>query len=204
MSKEKILAAAEKLFAEKGFEGTSVRELAQEAEVNIAMVSYYFGSKENLFEALIEQRTTSTRLKLEEVSEQMRATPVEKLDVIIEYYIDLIFANCKFHLMLHRELALKEQKDFHDHILDMIRKNWKVMQKMLVDGQQRNVFKPDVDTEMVIITIFGVINQGCQVNIIKKLFKSKGTASSEKKIQARLKKYLKSLLHDHLLIQPIP
>ncbi len=41
-----ILEVAEKLFAANGFDGTSIRDIASEAEVNIAMISYYFGSKE--------------------------------------------------------------------------------------------------------------------------------------------------------------
>ncbi|WP_431212540.1 TetR family transcriptional regulator [Puia sp. P3] len=52
--REHILTSAEKLFAEKGFDGTSVRDIAQLAGVNLAMISYYFGSKEKLLEALIE------------------------------------------------------------------------------------------------------------------------------------------------------
>ncbi|MEO6348401.1 MAG: TetR family transcriptional regulator, partial [Aquaticitalea sp.] len=47
-----ILEVAEKLFAEHGFDGTSVRQIAHEADINIAMISYYFGSKEKLLEAL--------------------------------------------------------------------------------------------------------------------------------------------------------
>ncbi|HNO01068.1 MAG TPA: TetR family transcriptional regulator, partial [Chitinophagaceae bacterium] len=39
---------AEKLFAEKGYNGTSVRDIAEKAGINLAMVSYYFGSKEKL------------------------------------------------------------------------------------------------------------------------------------------------------------
>ena len=41
-----ILQVAEQLFAEEGFDGTSVRDIAKKANVNIAMISYYFGSKE--------------------------------------------------------------------------------------------------------------------------------------------------------------
>ena len=44
--KEHIINHAVELFAEKGFEGTSIRDLAARAEVNVAMVNYYFGSKE--------------------------------------------------------------------------------------------------------------------------------------------------------------
>ena len=52
--KEQILEAAEELFAQKGFDGTSVRELGKKAGINIAMISYYFGSKEKLMEALFD------------------------------------------------------------------------------------------------------------------------------------------------------
>jgi len=38
-----ILQVTEKLFAEKGFDGTSIRDIAKQANINIAMVSYYFG-----------------------------------------------------------------------------------------------------------------------------------------------------------------
>ncbi|HEU4552458.1 MAG TPA: TetR family transcriptional regulator, partial [Chitinophaga sp.] len=51
-----ILDAAERLFAMHGFHGASVRDIAQEADVNIAMISYYFGSKERLIEAIFLKR----------------------------------------------------------------------------------------------------------------------------------------------------
>ena len=43
--KDHIIAAAEKLFALRGYDSTSIRDICQEAEVNVAMVNYYFGSK---------------------------------------------------------------------------------------------------------------------------------------------------------------
>ena len=45
----RLLVTAEKLFAERGPVSVSVRDLAQEAKVNIAAVNYYFGCKENLY-----------------------------------------------------------------------------------------------------------------------------------------------------------
>jgi len=50
-TKERILAAALKLFAERGFNGTSLRNITAEAGVNLAAVNYHFGSKEMLIEA---------------------------------------------------------------------------------------------------------------------------------------------------------
>jgi AcrR family transcriptional regulator len=53
-TKRRILAAAEKLFAAKGFSATGMRELAREAEVNLATITYFFGSKGGLLETLLE------------------------------------------------------------------------------------------------------------------------------------------------------
>lgn len=47
--RDRLLDAAEQLFAERGFDGTSIRDLAAAAECNIASVNYYFGGKENLY-----------------------------------------------------------------------------------------------------------------------------------------------------------
>src|SRR5690554_5571756 len=52
---ERILRAAEKLFSEKGFEATSLREITQLAEVNLASVNYHFGSKKGLIQAVVER-----------------------------------------------------------------------------------------------------------------------------------------------------
>ncbi|MEJ7683139.1 MAG: TetR family transcriptional regulator [Segetibacter sp.] len=62
---KQIIETAERLFSARGFDGTSVRDIADDAGVNIAMISYYFGSKEKLMEALFEQRITNIKLKVE-------------------------------------------------------------------------------------------------------------------------------------------
>ncbi|MFW1406241.1 TetR/AcrR family transcriptional regulator, partial [Vibrio parahaemolyticus] len=56
--RDHLINEAIELFAEKGFEGTSIRDLATRAGVNIAMVNYYFGSKEKLFEAIVAKKAT--------------------------------------------------------------------------------------------------------------------------------------------------
>lgn len=67
--KNRILEAATTLFSRKGYAATGVRELADEAGVNLAMISYYFGSKQGLLKALIErffQRYSTVVLKIAE------------------------------------------------------------------------------------------------------------------------------------------
>jgi AcrR family transcriptional regulator len=55
-TKNRILDAAEALFMEHGFEATSLRQITALAEVNLAAVSYHFGSKEELFESVLTRR----------------------------------------------------------------------------------------------------------------------------------------------------
>lgn len=73
-TKERILAAAEELFACYGFAGASLRQVTTTANVNLAAVNYHFGSKENLInevfrrrlDGLTEQRLTALRRVREE------------------------------------------------------------------------------------------------------------------------------------------
>ena len=77
--REHILTVAEELFGEKGFDGTSVRDIAQRAGVNLAMISYYFGSKEKLLESLIEFRMNYSYGILEELNKTNPSAPGTKL-----------------------------------------------------------------------------------------------------------------------------
>ena len=60
-TKDRLLDAAERLFAEKGFGEVSVRELAAAADVNVAAVNYHFQGKENLFQEVIRRRFAAQR-----------------------------------------------------------------------------------------------------------------------------------------------
>lgn len=55
-TKDRILGAAEELFAQFGFSGTSLRQVTSRADVNIAAVNYHFGSKENLVNEVFRRR----------------------------------------------------------------------------------------------------------------------------------------------------
>ena len=74
-----ILQVAETLFAEKGFEGTSIRDISKEANINVAMVSYYFGSKEKLLEALILLKTSGLKEQLIHLIDE-NLEPMEKIN----------------------------------------------------------------------------------------------------------------------------
>lgn len=53
--RERLIEAATVLFAESGFDGVGLREIAQKAKANLAMISYHFGGKEGLYEAVLRE-----------------------------------------------------------------------------------------------------------------------------------------------------
>jgi AcrR family transcriptional regulator len=69
----RILAAALELFAESGFEGASTRAIAERATVNLPAIQYYFGSKEGLYRAVVEQFSQHMRPAVMPVAESIRA-----------------------------------------------------------------------------------------------------------------------------------
>lgn len=80
-TKDRILDAAEQLFADHGFPATSLRDITNEADVNLAAVNYHFGSKEALLIAVLERTTIPVnrdRLKrLDQLEAAAAGRPIE-------------------------------------------------------------------------------------------------------------------------------
>jgi AcrR family transcriptional regulator len=89
-TKEKLMDAAEKLFARKGFHGTSLREITGEAGVDLALVSYHFGGKKPLLAAVLERRGSvlnEARLhRLKEVREAAAPRPPSTESVVGAFF----------------------------------------------------------------------------------------------------------------------
>lgn len=91
-TKQRILDAAELLFGEKGFDATSLREITGRAGVNLAAVNYHFGSKVDLFRAVLDRhlvplaRERFARLDKVEAEARASASP-PRLEAIIEAFI---------------------------------------------------------------------------------------------------------------------
>lgn len=149
-----ILLIAEKLFAENGFEGTSIRTIAKEAEINIAMISYYFGSKEKLLEALIHYRTSDLKIQIENLSVE-DLDPIEKIDKLIELYINRIQCNKGIYRILHFEFSSEELEEKMKILNDVRDRNLKSIEAIIHEGQAKGIFRPDINIPLISPTIMG-------------------------------------------------
>jgi len=82
---ERILLTAERLFSEKGFEATSVRDITTEADCNVASVNYHFGGKENLY--LEAFRSLLTEVRDRRIL-AMRRDMAERPDMSLEDFVE--------------------------------------------------------------------------------------------------------------------
>jgi AcrR family transcriptional regulator len=199
--KQHILEHALELFAEKGFEGTSIRDLAARADVNVAMVNYYFGSKEKLFERLVEYKATYARAALEELANNPNYSEIEKVDLIIDNHIKKLFGNRKFHRVLHQELMLSQREALQAAIVEIIYPNSLIMRGVIESGMKSGLFRK-VDAPLVIATITGTINQVLLSRRMCNKLLNKEEAYvpyDDARFAKRLADHLKQVMHAHLL-----
>ncbi|HEU4789137.1 MAG TPA: TetR family transcriptional regulator [Flavobacterium sp.] len=149
-----ILQVAERLFAEKGFDGTSIRDIAKEASINIAMVSYYFGSKEQLLESIILHRATGIKLQLDNLMLE-DLNPLEKIHKLIELYIDKINSNRCIYKIMHFEFSSSQRVINLQAFTDLKKGNLKSLETIIQDGQEKGVFRKDIVVPLLTTTILG-------------------------------------------------
>ena len=199
--KEHIINKAIELFAEKGFEGTSIRDLAAKAEVNVAMVNYYFGSKEKLFKAMVELKAAYLKGVIEEVSKDNSLNEIQKLDRIVESYVNKMFSNRLFHRIIHQELMVHQRENIQDSIINIVSPNSLAIRNLIESGIRKGTFRK-VDAPLVIASIFGTFNQ---VLLSKKMCNKLLDKNPEyvpyedPKFKKRLIDHLLDLLHTYLL-----
>ncbi|MCX2453413.1 TetR family transcriptional regulator [Pedobacter sp. PLR] len=89
-TEEKIKEAATKIFIEKGFAATRTRDIASEAGINLALLNYYFRSKEKLFEVVMTESLELFLVGLEEILNDVNTVLKDKIAGIAIHYIDLL------------------------------------------------------------------------------------------------------------------
>lgn len=201
--REHILIVAEQLFGEKGFDGTSVRDIAQQAGVNLAMISYYFGSKEKLLESLVEFRAGYVYGILEELNKDQSLSPWDKIDRLVEFYVDKILDNLRFHNIMYQESSTRSE-EIKNRIIAIKMRNLEQITKIIKDGQQKKLFR-QVDVAMTVGTIMGTISYYTQSKtyacITLALKENINDEQYRLRLSMRLNAHLKQLLRAHLDIK---
>ncbi len=156
--KEQIIETATDLFAANGFDGTSIRDISGTAGVNIAMVNYYFGSKEKLFTNIIETKISITHERLLEIASDSSLDEMKKMEAVVELYVNKIISFPAFHRILQQELIFGVRYETQDMITSTFRKNAEIVKSIIDEGVAKGLFKP-VDGYLTLVSIIGTVNQ---------------------------------------------
>lgn len=149
-----ILNVAEELIAKNGFEGTSVREICTKANINVAMISYYFGSKEKMMSYLYQYRVQRTRESFSEFAQTIKeGRPEMQLKEIIKFIVGHLFKFSYFHGFVTQELR---HADFiKADLLDFYETTVSKIDEVVKKGVASGVFTLAPRAEDIITAIIG-------------------------------------------------
>ncbi len=119
-SRDKILKSAEELFSTQGFDGTSVREVAEKAGVNKALIFYYFKNKEEILQCLFDKLIHDMK------QEALKGLTEEKFNMmeagsLVPDHDKLKFSSAKDQMELYLDAAIRKSLDFYLERKNIIR-----------------------------------------------------------------------------------
>lgn len=151
-----ILEAAEKLIEKKGFEATSVRQICSEAGVNVAMVSYYFGSKEQMLTSLYQYRVQKTKETFAEFSETIKnGNPEMQMKELIKFIIAQMFHYKYFHGFVKQEF--KSTQKLNDELQEFYASVVAKLDEVIKKGISTGVFEYAPKSEDLLSMLIGTV-----------------------------------------------
>lgn len=199
--REKLIETAKDLFASHGFEGVSMRLLAHKAKANIAMVSYYFGSKENLLKEIYIRKAEDSYSRLSAI-EKSGLDPWSKMEKVIEFFVNRISSDPAFHRMMNREISLDQRRTISAAWREITIRNYGVVKKIVGEGIRKKVFR-QVDIPMCMSTLIGTLTRiTLSQEITWKMCGERRVSDNffTEKHKKRITDHLKSLFKHHLLL----
>lgn len=166
-ARESLLKAATSIFALKGLRGTSIRDIAQAAGLNSSMISYYFGSKEQLYKECVTQIGEA---KLEGIKSIL--TPANskteytvKLKLFAENLLNLFLEEREAGLIIIREFDRTHSpagEAFRDYFLNV----FDLLLHFLEDSQKKKYLNKKLDPYFLTSVFFGTLTQQMRMDHI--------------------------------------
>lgn len=194
----KILDVAEELIAKKGFDGTSVRDICSKANINVAMISYYFGSKEKMLAYLYQYRVQKARESFSEFAQTISdGKPEMQIKEIIRFVTGEMFKYNYFHGFVRQEIRHTEL--LKDELLEFYQTAIEKIDEVVKRGVASGVFRYAPLPEDVLITIIGpavfvIRNKAFFQQFLKDGAEEKYLAQAEEKVRSNAYQTIFSLL----------
>jgi AcrR family transcriptional regulator len=153
-SLENILKVAGKSFAESGYHGVSLQEIAEDAGVSKSLIFYYFKDKKSLYEALIKRSVELILLNLKEAL-QLKKDPPEKISAFIQSYFELLLHEENLIRLLARETSNPESP-LAAYVINQSRKMIDILTSIIEEGIKKKFFRK-INPRLAAISLFGML-----------------------------------------------
>ncbi|MGA1212748.1 MAG: TetR/AcrR family transcriptional regulator [Solirubrobacterales bacterium] len=155
--KRQILDAAVRVFAREGFHATRVSDIADEADVAYGLVYHYFPSKEKVLDEIFTERWSLLLVAIEE-ADQSSEDPRDKLRSVARFIIDSYRYDPDLMKVIIVEVTRAANSFGRTH-LDQIDAAFRLIERIITDGQRSGAFRTEVDPYFASMTFYGVIEQ---------------------------------------------
>lgn len=183
----KILDVAEELIAKKGYDGTSVRDICTKANINVAMISYYFGSKEKMMSYLYQYRVQRTKESFSEFAQTIKeGKPEMQMKEIINYIISLLFKYSYFHGFVTQEMRTLDnvKDDLLEFYQTCVARLDEIIKRGIIAGVFHNAPKSeDILTVIIGSTLFVLRNKNFYEIYVPANNEAQYTKESEQKLK---------------------
>ena len=151
-----ILNVAEELISKNGFKDTSIRDISSKAKVNVAMISYYFGSKEKMMNALYEYRVQRSKEKFSEFTQTIiHGRPDMQLKELINFFVGELLRYKHFHGFVTQEMQHDEST--RDLLTDFYIIAVNIIERIIERGISIGLFTKAIKAEDLLSTLIGTV-----------------------------------------------
>ena len=149
---QSIIDAAEKIFHEKGYNGSTIKDIATEANVSVGTIYIYFTDKKSIYDYLLLQYSHFIRSNIAKKTEGL--TPrreIERMGLLV--FLEIVRDRKHIYNIIWESLYIDKQK-FQDYYMTFAKHYTKGLQQAIDEGS----VKKDLDPEVVAWTLMGVSN----------------------------------------------
>lgn len=153
--KSDIYKAAASIFGEKGYDNSSLDEIAKSAGVAKGTIFYYFSSKEELFSSLINQGIDLLSTEIIRICKQ-KISIKKKLELTIKYHFTFYKENANLCSMILSQLG-NFQNRWHESANSIREKYLPVLRLLIKEGKKEKIINSKLNTEAIIISLFSLL-----------------------------------------------
>jgi TetR/AcrR family transcriptional regulator, cholesterol catabolism regulator len=152
---EHILRHAAQIFAERGFEGASIRDISRASGVSLAGLYYYFDSKQELL-YLIQNATFSRVLDSVRVRLSGLHEPIARLRVLVQNHVEYFLSHPhEMKVLSHEDEALEEP--YYEKVA-AIKRRYYALAREIFDALAADGLAPGVNPRLAVLSLFGMMN----------------------------------------------